>query len=296
MGSAIVMRSQWSSKRKGTRARGCSGLATAAARSLFKLMAYKDEYEVARLYSDGGFHKRLHDQFEGNFRIQYHLAPPFLAARDPATGEWRKRAFGAWIMGVFKLLARLRRLRGTRFDVFGYTRERRIERALIARYEALLCDLLTTLSSANHALAVEIASLPDRIAASAISRCAISSRLKHARLSFSPYGAGCRPPLRRRSTRSPGGPVPRAPNSVNWRLRTRSRVMFSSTRFRKHVDQWRDLLPGQWGVTPETQRLLLHSRDNDRERDRRGGVGRAELNYIAAVSEAGNRADLRKGD
>jgi len=145
-----------------TRARGCSGLAIAAARNLFKLMAYKDEYEVARLYSDAGFRKRLHDQFGGDFKLQYHLAPPFVAARDPATGELRKHAFGAWMMGGFKLLARLRRLRGTPFDVFGYTRERRMERELIAQYEALLRNLATTLSPANHALAVEIAPRRDQ--------------------------------------------------------------------------------------------------------------------------------------
>jgi indolepyruvate ferredoxin oxidoreductase len=145
------------------RARGCSGLALAVARNLFKLMAYKDEYEVARLYSDGAFLDALRRQFEGDFKIQYHLAPPLLATRDPATGELRKRAFGPWMMGAFKLLARLRALRGTAFDIFGHTQERRLERALIANYEGLVRELSAALSPDNHALAVEIASLPAQI-------------------------------------------------------------------------------------------------------------------------------------
>jgi indolepyruvate ferredoxin oxidoreductase len=142
------------------RARGCSGLALAIARNLFKLMAYKDEYEVARLYSDGAFLDELRRQFGGDFKIQYHLAPPLLATRDPATDELRKRAFGPWMMGAFKLLARLRALRGTPFDIFGHTQERRMERALIADYEAIVRELISMLSPDNHALAVEIASLP----------------------------------------------------------------------------------------------------------------------------------------
>src|SRR5262249_5788266 len=94
-----------------SRARGLSGLTAAVARNLFKLMAYKDEYEVARLYSDSAFSQKLHRQFEGDFKLRFHLAPPILASRDPATGELRKRAFGGWMRHVFKLLAPLRRLR-----------------------------------------------------------------------------------------------------------------------------------------------------------------------------------------
>ncbi|MBO0758893.1 MAG: 2-oxoacid:acceptor oxidoreductase family protein, partial [Bradyrhizobiaceae bacterium] len=145
-----------------TRARGCTGLAEAAARNLFKLMAYKDEYEVARLYTDGAFHAKLRQQFEGELRLQFHLAPPILAARD-GTGASRKRAFGSWMFYAFKLLARLRRLRGTAFDIFGYTRERRMERQLIIDYEAIMRELATALSPDNHALAIEIASLPEQI-------------------------------------------------------------------------------------------------------------------------------------
>ena len=145
------------------RARGCSGLAQAVARNLFKLMAYKDEYEVARLYADGTFAEKLHRRFEGSFKLEYHLAPPFLAARDPVTGEARKRAFGPWMMIAFRWLARLRRLRGTPFDVFGRTHERRMERALIADYEVVVRELAAALEPDNHALAMEIACLPEQI-------------------------------------------------------------------------------------------------------------------------------------
>ena len=144
-------------------ARGFSGLAEAVARNLFTLMAYKDEYEVARLYTDGAFIRKLQRQFDGDFTLDYHLAPPLLASRDPATGEPKKRAFGPWMRHVFKLLTWLRPLRGTALDIFGYTRERRMERRLIAEYEAILRELSTTLSPDNHALAIEIASLPAKM-------------------------------------------------------------------------------------------------------------------------------------
>jgi indolepyruvate ferredoxin oxidoreductase len=146
-----------------TRASGYSGLADAVARNLFTLMAYKDEYEVARLYADGTFRKKLERQFDGPFTIEYHMAPPLFAARDPATGEPRKRAYGHWMTHVLKVLARLRRLRGTPFDVFGYTAERRMERRLIAEYETTLVELASSLTPDNHALAVEIASIPAKI-------------------------------------------------------------------------------------------------------------------------------------
>jgi indolepyruvate ferredoxin oxidoreductase len=107
--------------------------------------------------------QKLHRQFEGDFKLRYHLAPPILAARDPTTGELRKRAFGGWMRHAFKVLARLRRLRGTAFDVFGYTWERGMERQLIADYQVLLREIATALSPDNHPLAVEIASLPEQI-------------------------------------------------------------------------------------------------------------------------------------
>ncbi len=144
-------------------ARGFSGLAEAVARNLFTLMAYKDEYEVARLYTDGAFIKKLQRQFDGDFTLDYHLAPPLLASRDPSTGEPKKRAFGPWMRHVFRLLTWLRPLRGTALDIFGYTRERRMERRLIADYEAILRELSASLGPENYALAIEIASLPAKM-------------------------------------------------------------------------------------------------------------------------------------
>jgi indolepyruvate ferredoxin oxidoreductase len=145
------------------RARGYSGLAETVARNLFTLMAYKDEYEVARLYSDGTFLKKLRAQFDGDFTVEYHLAPPLLARRDPVTGEPRKRKFGPWMGHVFGLLARLRGLRGTPLDIFGYTQERRMERRLITDYENTLREIAAALNTGNHALCVEIASVPAKI-------------------------------------------------------------------------------------------------------------------------------------
>ena len=142
---------------------GTEALAEAVARSAFKLMAYKDEYEVARLHADPAFLARLRATFSGDFRIVYHLAPPLLAPRDARTGHLQKRAFGPWMLTVFRLLARLRGLRGTPFDPFGYSRERRAERQLIAGYLAVVEELLAGLAPANHALAVDIAALPERI-------------------------------------------------------------------------------------------------------------------------------------
>jgi indolepyruvate ferredoxin oxidoreductase len=146
-----------------TRARGYFGLTEAVARNLFTLMAYKDEYEVARLYTDGAFDKKLRAQFDGSFTLEYHLAPPLLARRDPITGEPRKIKFGAWMRHGFWLLARLRGLRGTALDVFGYTQERQMERRLIAEYEGTLHEIATSLDPSNHALCVEIASVPAKI-------------------------------------------------------------------------------------------------------------------------------------
>jgi indolepyruvate ferredoxin oxidoreductase len=135
-------------------------LTEAAARSLFKLMAYKDEYEVARLYTDGAFEKRLWEEFEGDTRVQFHFAAPLLSRRDRRTGELRKSTYGAWILPGLRLLARLRRLRGTRWDVFGYTIERRAERALIASYEATLEQVTRALRPDNLQRAIAIARLP----------------------------------------------------------------------------------------------------------------------------------------
>jgi len=140
-----------------------SELAEAVAKNLFKLMAYKDEYEVARLYADGEFMKNLRHQFAGTYRLEFNLAPPLFAKRDPATGHLVKRAYGPWAFQAFRLLARLKFLRGSALDPFGRTAERRAERRLISQYRDTLRALLPDLAPANHAIAVEIASLPARI-------------------------------------------------------------------------------------------------------------------------------------
>jgi indolepyruvate ferredoxin oxidoreductase len=139
---------------------GGAALTEAAARALFKLMAYKDEYEVARLYSETGFQQLVAEQFEGPYELRFHLAPPLLAERDPATGHLKKRVYGPWMLKAFGLLAKLRRLRGTPFDIFGRTAERRTERRLIAEYQALLDEIAQCLSPENQALALELVRLP----------------------------------------------------------------------------------------------------------------------------------------
>jgi len=138
-------------------------LTIAVARSLFKLMAYKDEYEVARLHTQTGFQEKLRQEFEGNFAIKYHLAPPILPAGKDARGRPLKRQFGAWIEPAFRMLAHLKRLRGTPLDIFGYTRERRVERNLIGWYESLLTELLPLLHAETVGPLAEIAALPMEI-------------------------------------------------------------------------------------------------------------------------------------
>lgn len=144
------------------KAPGSTALTEAVARSLAKLMAYKDEYEVARLYTHGPFLQRLRDQFEGDIRLRFHLAPPLWAKKD-AHGRPIKREYGAWVLPVFRLLAKLRGLRGSAFDPFGRTAERREERRLIGEYEALVEELLAGLDAERLPLAVELASVPERI-------------------------------------------------------------------------------------------------------------------------------------
>ncbi len=141
-----------------------SGLAEAVARYLFKLMAYKDEYEVARLYTDGAFHKQVAAQFDGDkLRFEFHLAPPILAPTDGKTGQPKKLSFGPWMLPVFRVLAKLKFLRGTAFDPFGRSAERRAERKLIADYEALLAEIFSRLAPDNHHLAVALVSIPEKI-------------------------------------------------------------------------------------------------------------------------------------
>ena len=142
---------------------GMTGLAEAVARYLFKLMAYKDEYEVARLYTDTGFLQRVRAQFDGDLRLEFHLAPPMLAKADPATGEPKKMSFGPWVLRLFGALKKFRFLRGTPLDPFGYSAERRTERQLIADYRALIETVLSELSPGNHATAVALASIPEKI-------------------------------------------------------------------------------------------------------------------------------------
>ena len=138
-------------------------LTEAVARGLSKLMAYKDEYEVARLHADPAFVESLKAQFEGDWQLRFHMAPPILAKIDPVTGQQVKREFGPWMLPALRMLARFKRLRGTWLDPFGHSAERRTERALIGEYEALLDELLARLEPGNHALAVELARLPEQI-------------------------------------------------------------------------------------------------------------------------------------
>jgi len=140
-----------------------AALAEAVARYYFKLMAYKDEYEVARLHSDPAFMRRIEGIFEGGYRLKFHLAPPVFNRPDPRTGEARKSEFGAWMLTAFRVLAKLKGLRGTPLDLFGMTEERRTERRLIGAYEATVSELLERLDRDNHKLALEIASIPEHI-------------------------------------------------------------------------------------------------------------------------------------
>jgi len=145
------------------KAPGQTGLAMAAARNLYKVMAYKDEYEVARLHTDPAFQAKLARQFGGDFKLKVHLAPPILARPDPVTGIPKKIEFGSWIFPVFRVLARMKGLRGGAFDIFGRTHERRAERQLVTDYSAILQDLAERLTATSHPLAVQIAELPDSI-------------------------------------------------------------------------------------------------------------------------------------
>jgi len=146
------------------RAPGMTGFAEAVARYLFKLMAYKDEYEVARLYADPAFLRQVKNEVDGdNLRLTFHLAPPLLARHDRVTGEPRKMSFGPWMLTLFGVLAKLKFLRGTALDVFGYTIERKTERQLVRDYETLLDELIAKLTPENHHFAVGLAAIPEKI-------------------------------------------------------------------------------------------------------------------------------------
>ena len=142
---------------------GAEAFSTAVANYLFKLMAYKDEYEVARLHSAPALMEALRETFEGDFELAFHLAPPALGGVDPNTGRYPKKVFGGWMLHVFRALAKFKVLRGTALDPFGYSAHRKLERALIGEYRATIETLLADLTADNYALAVEIASLPEQI-------------------------------------------------------------------------------------------------------------------------------------
>ena len=137
-------------------------LTAAVARNFYRLMSYKDEYEVARLYTSGEFERTVREQFDGDIRMRFHLAPPLISRRNER-GELIKKTWGPWIFTAFRLLARLRGLRGTAFDVFGYTEERRMERRLIDDYESLVNSLLPELDTARRELALSLVSFPEQI-------------------------------------------------------------------------------------------------------------------------------------
>ena len=142
---------------------GSTEFTEAVASYYFKLLAYKDEYEVARLYTNGDFMQKIKGRFEGDYKLKLHLAPPLFSSRDAHSGEPVKTAYGAWILSAMNLLARFKFLRGTAFDPFGKTAERKMERRLIEEYEQIIEELLRGLSKKNHALAVEIARIPEQI-------------------------------------------------------------------------------------------------------------------------------------
>jgi indolepyruvate ferredoxin oxidoreductase len=142
---------------------GSQALSVAVAKYYAKLLAYKDEYEVARLHADPAFRERIAAQFEGDYKLHFHLAPPAVSHPDPVTGRIKKKQFGPWMMAMFGLLARLKGLRGTAFDPFAKSEDRKLERRLVAEYEALIEELLAGLSPENHAAAVALAALPEQI-------------------------------------------------------------------------------------------------------------------------------------
>ena len=135
----------------------------AVATNYFKLMSYKDEYEVSRLFSNEEFINQVNNTFEGDFNINYHLASPIFSKKDPVTNKPIKRSFGPWLLIFFKFLSPLRFLRGTIFDPFGYLEERKIERQLIKEYKSRILAITSKLTSSNYSIAVEIASTPDQI-------------------------------------------------------------------------------------------------------------------------------------
>jgi indolepyruvate ferredoxin oxidoreductase len=146
-----------------TRQPGATDLTEAVARYYFKLLAIKDEYEVARLYAETDFVERVASQFEGDYKLNFHLAPPTLNKADAKTGVAKKTKYGPWMMSAFRVLAKLRRFRGTGFDFFARSPERKMERALIGDYEAVIAEILERLTPQNYQIAVDLASIPEHI-------------------------------------------------------------------------------------------------------------------------------------
>jgi indolepyruvate ferredoxin oxidoreductase len=142
---------------------GITELAEAVARYYFKLLAIKDEYEVARLYAETDFEERVAAAFEGDYKLTFNLAPPIFNKPDPVTGVPKKTVYGPWMMKAFRLLAKMRKYRGTALDIFGGSDERRMERQLVKDYEAVVDEILSKLTPQNHATAVELASVPEHI-------------------------------------------------------------------------------------------------------------------------------------
>jgi indolepyruvate ferredoxin oxidoreductase len=140
-----------------------TGLSEAVARYLFKLMAYKDEYEVARLHTDPAFTDKIASMFEGDYKIVHYLAPPITAERNDKGELIKKRYDGTWMRKAFGLLAKLKGLRGGPLDLFGRSEERRTERALIQEYRTCVDELLAGLNAGNVALAAQIARIPEEI-------------------------------------------------------------------------------------------------------------------------------------
>jgi indolepyruvate ferredoxin oxidoreductase len=141
---------------------GSKKLTEAVARYLYKLMAYKDEYEVARLHTDPAFRRKIEGMFEGDYAVKYHLAPPLLAKKDK-DGHLVKQQFGPWMRRAFGVLAKLKGLRGTPLDIFGHTAERKMERALVGTYRDTVLALLPKLAKDNLDTAVAIARIPEDI-------------------------------------------------------------------------------------------------------------------------------------
>jgi indolepyruvate ferredoxin oxidoreductase len=173
---SLVAKARQAEERSGA---GSASFATAVAKAAFKLMAYKDEYEVARLHRDPAFRRKLAQQFEGSYKIRYNLAPPMLTRIDPRTGHPAKIEVGRWIEPLFWLLERAKGLRGTRFDPFGRTAERRMERRLIEEYFALAEDLARRLDRENLAAAIELAGLPQEIRGYGHIKQAAAKRFEH---------------------------------------------------------------------------------------------------------------------